>query len=43
MRYCILSIFHVINVFMNSSLHSCETYRQVEEMDKLNFENTKGE
>ena len=27
----------IINVFMNSSLYSCEMYRQVEEMDNLNL------
>ena len=31
-HYCILSIFRVINVFVASSLYSCETYKQVEEM-----------
>ena len=33
---CIVNIY-VINVFMNSSLYSCETYTQVEEMDNLNL------
>ena len=32
MHYCILSIFHVINVFIASSLYSCKSYKQVEEM-----------
>ena len=31
-HYCILSIFCVINVFVASSLYSCKSYKQVEEM-----------
>ena len=32
MHYCMLSIFHVINVFVVSSMYSCKSYKQVEEM-----------
>ena len=33
----VLSIFHVINVFVVSSLYSCKSYKQVEEMDILHL------
>ena len=33
---CIVNI-RVIVAFINSSLYSCETYRQVKEMDNLNL------
>ena len=34
--YCIVNN-HIIIGFINSSLYSCETYRQVKEMDNLNL------